>query len=409
MQKNISLINGIILTVALLWFAVANYRAALPLAEENLRGVALSLAAAVHTTATHDRSLRSLAGLRPHDLAFMAVSDRRGIFRFHSNSDLVGTATNDQRQLSVLKKGEAVENRVTLGTGEKAYEFLTPVHLPDDTLLLHLTLHTYRADAVVRQAKVNLAILLALVVTGWVLSIIIYRYAAREEVHQRELAKRENLARLGEMGAMLAHEIRNPLGGIKGFAQLIEKKPVDERNRGFAERIVNETIRLESLVNDLLAYARTDASVPAPVNVADLVDNTLSLVRSEADRHAIAITEVVPEDLQVYGDRDRLGQVLLNLFNNAIQAMEPDGTLQIEARSSGKAVAITISDTGPGIAEQHLGKVFEPFFTTKAKGTGLGLSLCRKIIEDHGGSMEILSAPGRGTSVLLTLPGGMRK
>jgi two-component system sensor histidine kinase HydH len=409
MLKKILLLSGIALTVVLLWFAVSNYRAAVPLAEESLRGVALSIAAAVENTAVHDPTLQSLATLRPKYLAFLAVLDKNGIYRFHSNPDLIGTNTKELRYSEVLNRGEAVENRVVLGTGEKAYEFLAPIHLPDSTLVLQLSLHTYRADAVIRKAELNMTVLLSLLLAGWLMAVIMYRFAMREEMHHLEMARQESLARLGEMGATLAHEIRNPLGGIKGFAQVIEKKPTDVRNSEFGRLIVSEVLRLENLVTSLLAYAKSDHTASTLFAINDLISHAVSLIRHELEQQGIDVVSTCSDSLRCYGDQDRLGQVLLNLLQNAVQAMPDGGTLNIDAHSKGKKVLVSVSDTGQGINAEDQERIFEPFFTTRAKGTGLGLALCKKIIEEHHGSIEVTSAAGTGTTISVELPGGSGK
>ena len=403
MLKRVLLLSGIGLSLALLWFAVSNNRAAFPLAEENLRGVALSIAAAVENIAAHDPTLHALNTLRPKDLAFLAVLDKNGIYRFHSNPDLVGTRSEDDRYPEVVQKGATKEGRVMLGTGEKAYEFLTPLHLPDTTMILRLTLHTYRADAVIRKSELNMTILLSLLLVGWIMAASIYRFAVREEIHTLEMARQENMAHLGEMGAMLAHEIRNPLAGIKGYAQIIEKKPQDERNSGFARRIVAEAQRLETLVSDLLAYARSDRAM-ATVDMCEVIAHTAAFLRHEAEQLHVNIITECPEGMLITGNRDRLGQALLNLGKNAIQAMPEGGTLRITAGADGKQVVIRVKDSGHGIGPGELPRIFEPFFTTKAKGTGLGLALCKKITEEHGGSIEVHSTVGQGTTVSITIP-----
>ena len=291
-----------------------------------------------------------------------------------------------------------------LGTGEKAYEFLTPLHLPDTTMILRLTLHTYRADAVIRKSELNMTILLSLLLVGWIMAASIYRFAVREEIHTLEMARQENMAHLGEMGAMLAHEIRNPLAGIKGYAQIIEKKPQDERNSGFARRIVAETQRLEALVSDLLAYARSDQESMATVDLGEVVVHAAALLRHEAEQLHISIISECPEGMLINGNRDRLGQALLNLGKNAIQAMPDGGTLRITAAMVGKQVILNVNDTGQGISQEEMPRIFEPFFTTKAKGTGLGLALCKKVVEEHGGSIEVQSVVGHGTTVSVSIP-----
>ncbi|TWJ16681.1 two-component system sensor histidine kinase NtrB [Geobacter argillaceus] len=409
MLKRVLLLSGIGLTLALLWFAVSNYRAATPLAEESLRGVALSISAAVENIAAHDPSLHSLTTLHPKDVAFLALLDKEGTYRFHSNPDLVGTRAEDDRYRETLTKGTAVEGRVLLGTGEKAYEFLAPLHLADTTLILRLILHTYRADAVIRRSELNMTIILALLLAGWVMAAMIYRFAMREEMHTLEMAKQESLARLGEMGATLAHEIRNPLGGIKGFAQIIGKKPMDTRNSDFAGLIVGEVLRLEHLVASLLAYARSDLPAATLFSLDELISHSVSLMRPELERLGIAVVVSCPERFQCHGDRDRLGQVLLNLIQNAIQAMPDGGTLSIAAGARGKGVSVSVADTGHGISNEDKERMFEPFYTTRAKGTGLGLALCKKIIEEHNGTIDVTSSPGKGTTVAVELPGGIRK
>jgi two-component system, NtrC family, sensor histidine kinase HydH len=405
MLKRILLLTGVGLSLILIWFAIGNYRASRPIAEENLRGLALSLASAIESIAARDPSLTTLAEFHPADLAFFAVIDRHGLYRFHSNADLIGTSAENSKFKGVLASTSISETRVILGTGEKAYEFYSPLYLSGETDVLQLALHTYRADAVIRRAEYNMAILVALLTAGWILGGILYRFAVREELHQLEMARREKLAQLGEMGAMLAHEIRNPLAGIKGYAQVIEKKPQDSRNAGFAQRIVAEVLRLENLVNELLAYAGSASFPMSPVNLGELIDFAMSHVRCEAEQQHVTLVNEGSEGMFVLGNRDKLAQVFLNLLKNAFQAMPEGGSLRITTAASGRNVIITLSDTGQGISSEHMKQIFEPFFTTKARGTGLGLALCKKIVEEHSGKIAVESTAGHGTTVAITLPG----
>lgn len=408
-MRKIVLLGGILLSATLTWFTVSNYLSARPIAEENLRGLALSLTSAIESIVLHDPSLGSLGTFQTHDIAFFALVDRKGTYRFHTNPDLIGTPLQGTIPLATLQDGATSNQRITLGTGENAFEFDAPLYLPGETLALRLTLHTYRADIVVRRARLNLMVLFGLLAAGWILALALYRFTQREEQHQLEMARRERLAQLGEMGAMLAHEIRNPLAGIKGYAQIIEKKPQDERNSGFARRIVAETQRLETLVSDLLTYARSDRESMATIDVCELVAHTVALLRHEAEQYHIDILSECPAGMLIPGNRDRLAQALLNLGKNAIQAMPDGGTLRITAGAGGKHVTIKVNDSGQGISPDEMQRIFEPFYTTKAKGTGLGLALCRKIVEEHGGSIEVQSAVGQGTTVSITVPASRNK
>lgn len=404
MIKLIRLVCGAGISLFILWFAVNNYRDARPIAEDNLFGLAHSLHAAIENSVVHDPSLQSLATFHAPDLAYFALIDKNGVYRFHSNQELIGTRLNNRDTLQRLFAETMSGTRVELATGETAYELYGHIHTPRGTLGLRLVLHTYRADAVIRHARLTLLVLCALVAVGWFLAFVIYRYSRREEVHRQEMAQRESLAQMGEMAAMLAHEIRNPLAGIKGFAQLIEKRPDDPRTKESAHRIVGEARRLESLVTDLLVFARNDGDGAEPCVLAHLVEHSVDLVRSEAEQAQVALVVDCPPDLVVTGTRDRLGQVLLNIVKNGVQAMPDGGELCITARPVGPQAIITISDTGHGISPENLARIFTPFFTTKARGTGLGLALSKKIIEEHHGSIKVENSRP-GTTVTISLPG----
>jgi two-component system sensor histidine kinase HydH len=408
MLKKTLFFFGSIISLFLIWFALSDYRAAGPIAAENLRGLALTLTEAISNSALQDQSFKPLAGFHPPDVAFFAIIDSKGIIRFHSNADLIGTAADDQKALAVLHDKSIYESRVILGTGEQAYKFYAPLFIHNEVLVLQLTLHTFRADLVVRRARLNLVLIVSLLIVGWILTTVLFRFAKREELHQQDMMQRESLVRLGEMGAMLAHEIRNPLAGIKGYAQVIVKKPAEERNRQFAEKIVTEVRRLESLVNDLLAYARSDRCEMAAVDPKELIDHTIYLVLHEADQLSVTVTNDCPEGLHILGNRDRLGQVLLNLAKNALQAMPDGGLLRFSADKSRRDVKIGISDSGKGISRENLERIFEPFYTTRARGTGLGLALCKKIVGEHNGTISVESSVGKGTVVSIRFPDATR-
>lgn len=395
---------GLLLSVLLSYFAVHNYRAALPLAEETLRGSAYALSATVEALALQNQSLDLLRGVQSPDIAFFAVVTPDGILRYHTNAELIGTAAHDAQYRIVLASNRSQETRLKLGTGEEVFEFTTPLHLPAQTLALRLVLHTYRADAVVRRAKVETVLLFAMLAVGWVLGAILYRFAQRSELHRQEMAKQEHLAQLGTMGAVLAHEVRNPLAGVKGYAQLLVEQLADNQNKKYADLIVGESIRLEGLVSDLLLYAKQEPPELTMVDLTEVVAHAADLVQQQAVASRVRLERHGYGDCRALVDRDRLCQVLLNLLQNAILAMPDGGVLTTSVSRHIQTLTLSINDTGHGIALEDIDRVFDPFFTRRARGSGIGLAVCKKYVEAMGGRIAVTSRPGTGSSFRITLP-----
>jgi two-component system sensor histidine kinase HydH len=395
---------GIFLSLLLAWFAVLQYRKALPLAGENLRGLALSLSAALETLAAKDPSLASLQAFRASDMAYFAIIGSDGTIRIHSNSSLVGTRVADRRFSGVFSGGEFVDARTRLGTGEEIYESNTPIHFSGQVAALRIALHTFRADAVIRGARANMLVLFALLALAWILGFLLYRLYVRAEGFREEMARRERFAQLGEMGASIAHEIRNPLAGIKGYAQLLQENQSSASVARPAALIVEESLRLERLVNDLLCFVRPPAVSVSPVRPADALRSALEIVHPEAGSRSVSIDADIVENLVVAGDADGLEQVFLNLLRNAVQAMGEGGSLGVRMTQVRGAVTIEIRDTGHGIPSGEWERIFVPFHTTRARGTGLGLAICKKIIEDHQGVIRVAESSDSGTTIIVVLP-----
>jgi two-component system, NtrC family, sensor histidine kinase HydH len=237
------------------------------------------------------------------------------------------------------------------------------------------------------------------------------------QVYER-MKERDRLAALGQMAAGLAHEIRNPLGSIKGAAQYLQPGPTTENTREgtreFLDIIIEEVNRLNKIVSQFLDYARPYRGEQRQLEVADVLRKTLSLINKEAEEHgrveiAAEFAERMPP---VRADAEQLLQVFLNLSLNALQAMPHGGKLWIatalrRATRRGAAAAfleIRFRDTGVGIPPGDLKNLFIPFFTTKEKGTGLGLPISQRIIENHGGTIEVRSQPGEGATFTVLLP-----
>jgi signal transduction histidine kinase len=218
---------------------------------------------------------------------------------------------------------------------------------------------------------------------------------------QRRLVDSETLAVVGEMSSAVAHGIRNPLAAIRSSAELVlETDP--ETGREAAADIIAESDRLEAWIRELLSYSRPLDEEVAAVPLAPIIGRSMDEFGRELQRRRISAALRLSDDLPaVRGDPLLLGQVLHSLVANAIEAMQYDGRLEIacEVAHMRRQVLLSIRDNGPGMNAQLLQRVGKPFFTTKAQGLGVGLAMARRVIERFGGSLEIDSAPGKGTVV----------
>jgi len=229
-----------------------------------------------------------------------------------------------------------------------------------------------------------------------------------KQATRQQVGRSEQLASVGRLAAGVAHEINNPLTGVLAFADLLrEKENMDSQDREDLELIIRETKRAREIVKGLLDFARETPQVKTQVNVNDLVRQTILLLGKRDALEDIQLVEALTEPLpQVLGDKNQLQQVLINLSLNACEAMPNGGTLLLATSRVDHAVMIEVTDTGCGIKKEHLDKVLEPFFTTKpvGKGTGLGLSVSYGIVQQHGGTLEVESQEGKGTTFKVTLP-----
>jgi len=227
-----------------------------------------------------------------------------------------------------------------------------------------------------------------------------------QRLHHSQMSRAEHLATLGELAAGLAHEIRNPLAGIAGVVEIIGRDlPEGSPGREVWTEIHGEIQRIQKTLNQLLNYSRPRAPefAVAPLRVA--AERAVRLVRQQATSRPIEIKLVNTSELApCEHDAAQIEQMLVNLLFNAIQAIEGTGSVELRLEPRDGMAAITVSDTGRGIPPEQLDKIFRPFFTTKGQGTGLGLSLARRIVEAHGGQIEVSSVVQKGTRFTILLP-----
>ena len=236
-----------------------------------------------------------------------------------------------------------------------------------------------------------------------------YQYVAiRYDVTDRKQAEQAlvdqaSLARLGEMAAVVAHEVRNPLAGLRGALQILSQRLTDERaERGIILEMIKRLDVLNERVNDMLRYAKPRTPQLSRVPLRPLLDATSELARRDQAMGALEIV-VEGDAVAAFGDAEMLREVFLNLILNAGQAMDGRGVVRL-AIEGGSSAVVRIADSGPGIPGDLLDRVFEPFVTTKSAGTGLGLAIVRRLLELQGASVEVeATAPG-GTTVRVVMP-----
>lgn len=237
-------------------------------------------------------------------------------------------------------------------------------------------------------------------------AIVTFRDITREKQLQEKLIYRDKMQSLGELVAVIAHEVvRNPIMAIKTFIELI---PTKLDNRDFrmqlSHHVPQELERISKLVSDLLEYARPRRARKEDVHVAGLLDEILSLFKRKFAKNNISIFSEVSPNTVICADRQQLKQILINLIINSIQAIRDQGFIEINVAEQGDNCVLKVKDNGVGIPAQYLGKVMDPFFTLKKDGSGLGLSISYQLVKEHGGNIDIESKEGQGTTVTVVLP-----
>jgi two-component system sensor histidine kinase HydH len=223
-----------------------------------------------------------------------------------------------------------------------------------------------------------------------------------------EMEQNKRLAAIGRLAAGVAHEIRNPLSSLKGYATFFKEIfDRDSENFKIADTMTKEVDRLNRVVGELVELAKPIAVSGNPVDLEALISQCLQLIAYEPNAEHVEIkTEIEPGLPQIHADEDRLKQVVLNLCLNALQAMENSGVLTLKMYNDDpdENIIIEVSDTGCGINQEDLSDIFEPYFTTKLSGTGLGLAIVHNIVKAHKGRIETVSHPGSGTVFKIFLP-----
>ncbi|MGG8306452.1 two-component system sensor histidine kinase ZraS, partial [Escherichia coli] len=357
---------------------------------------------------------------------WFAVTDEQGTIVMHSNSGMVGKQLYSPQEMQQLHPGdEEAWRRIDSADGEpvlEIYRQFQPMFAAGMHRMRHMQQYAATPQAIFiafdasnivsaedREQRNTLIILFALatVLLASVLSFFWYRrYLRSRQLLQDEMKRKEKLVALGHLAAGVAHEIRNPLSSIKGLAKYFaERAPAGGEAHQLAQVMAKEADRLNRVVSELLELVKPTHLALQAVDLNTLINHSLQLVSQDANSREIQLRFTANDTLpEIQADPDRLTQVLLNLYLNAIQAIGQHGVISVTVSESGAGVKISVTDSGKGIAADQLEAIFTPYFTTKAEGTGLGLAVVHNIVEQHGGTIQVASQEGKGSTFTLWLP-----
>jgi two-component system sensor histidine kinase HydH len=227
-------------------------------------------------------------------------------------------------------------------------------------------------------------------------AVIVLRDLREIKLLQEKVKRSEKLAAIGELAAGVAHEIRNPLSSIRGFAQFLKHSLKDKpQEKEYAETMVTEVDRINRVITDLLTFARPMTVELSPTDITELIEHSVRLVEADALSRDVNIRKKISDLTKLPLDANQITQALLNLLLNALQASSPKGNIEIGAEldTFDSRLHLWVKDDGPGIRNNLIEKIFEPFYTTHEKGTGLGLAIVHKIVENHNGEIRVNSPP----------------
>jgi len=400
------------LGVAVLVTAWTSYRgveeAAITLHRGQATGFRLSLRS-IQRGATEPPSQEDLEAILTSQmdagLRYLALVGADGEIMVEAGEPEEGEAvllSEDPRGQEILQR---LPTRIRMAYGVPRIENTTPqptdpsrVHSPPD---LVLEFEPLVAEALSFQATRTLTSSAVVAVVLVLAGLFFWSLSVREEEARRQLEHQRRLGILGEMSAVLAHEIRNPLASLKGHAQLLaEKLPAESREGQKAERVVKEAVRLESLTGNLLDFAGTGPLHSSDTDIRELLHEAAEAVGSAAFHLSL---EEAPKSWKL--DAARIQQALVNVFRNAADSSPSGRRAEVRVSAGSIGLVIEVHDLGPGIDRGMEEEIFEPFVTTRTTGTGLGLAVARRIVQMHGGSITGANHPDGGAVFTITLPG----
>lgn len=392
---------------AIIYSTYRNFQAVQLLADQALRNTAIALSSTAELALRRqqnksDSEIQDIFSDRV--VAYALIADDKGKILFHTNPKRKGSFLAFEEMVTMKAAQKSSGRRIFLGTGLPAYEFNRPLHLANNTVeWLRIIIHTTPADQVIANARIMWWIGLSVLLLLWIVGILFERVLTHSLKLRDELNHKKHLALIGQMTALLAHEIRNALGSVKGYAQLVYEKlkPEDSKKTAIAS-VLQGTARIEFLVQELLEFSREERFILKRIDVMSLLKNVISSTLSGWNGKW-KITET--REAFVNADEEKLRRVFINGVQNAIQAMGEDGFLLVSIQQTGRWIEIKIEDSGPGISSEQEAFLFTPFYTTKAKGTGLGLAYSKKVIEGMNGKIELGNrSHAKGAVLIIHIP-----
>ncbi len=421
--------------------AVSSYRISIAgsrhLLETRATDIAVNLGFALERLGLNTELFPDLvASDRWEYLAFLALVDKDMTCILHSNQKLIGRKIKDASISRVFKMERIVTHFEKLATGEKVFilDFPLKLHLADmnqmagrriwsDTGLgrrpgpdvlkplpalkiycLRVALHPWPAFSIERKAKFQLMMILSSVVLLWLLAGFFIRAWKKNYLLEKSLAEKERMAALGQMAAVLAHEIRNPLSTIKGFAQIHMEDASDPDIKEDMEIIVDQVARLERLASNLLGYAKPTQIHLENFDVRQLCRDIARTIPVDGQKIDLRI-ECLGK--KIVADRSKIIQVVVNLVQNSIEALKDEpvkGSVHVRIKATEEGVGIRVEDNGPGFKEETMDRLFQPFFTTKTRGTGLGLAIVKRLCDAMNGKIDIGRGNMGGAMVEIFIP-----
>jgi len=394
-------------SAAILYTTARNDQSVQSMADQSLKSTALALSSSAEMALRRggsgaDAEIREIFSDRV--VAYALIASEGGRILFHTNPRRVGSILSEEEKGPLWGSQKTWGRRIILGTGLPAYEFSYPLHRADaGTEWLRLVLHTTPADRIVSDARTMWWVGTGVLALLWTVGILFERILTRSLRLRAELEEKRQLALIGQMTAVLAHEIRNALGSIKGYAQWVDEKlePPDPKKTGLAG-VLRGAERIESLVRELLLFSRDETFKLEKLDPIPLLNDA---VQSAVSSWGGKVELEKETGTLVKADEEKLRRVFLNGIQNAIQAMGEGGTLGVSVRRDGRWVKLRMEDTGPGIPEAEMPRLFTPFHTTKTDGTGLGLAYSKKVVEGMGGRISLRNRDQkRGAVLSIQLP-----